>query len=102
MARQSTGGSPKRASGEALWQVYDMTADLTVDSRPDVDIADGGFYAGDSRAAYRWMRTNEPVFRDRNGLVGIATYKALIEAERRPDLFSSAGASDRTMSLRCR
>ncbi|MCV7235436.1 cytochrome P450 [Mycobacterium branderi] len=68
-----------------------MTADLTVDSRPDVDIADGGFYAGDSRAAYRWMRTNEPVFRDRNGLVGIATYKALIEAERRPDLFSSAG-----------
>lgn len=62
-----------------------------MDGRPDVDLADGDFYAGDSRAAYRWMRANEPVFRDRNGLVGIATYKALIEAERRPELFSSAG-----------
>lgn len=59
--------------------------------RPDVDLADGAFYAGDSRAAYAWMREHEPVFRDRNGLVGVATYRALIEAERRPELFSSAG-----------
>jgi cytochrome P450 family 142 subfamily A polypeptide 1 len=53
-------------------------------------LADGGFYASDSRVAYRWMRTNEPVFRDRNGLVGAATYRAVIEAERRPELFSNA------------
>ncbi|TVY00852.1 cytochrome P450 [Mycolicibacterium porcinum] len=59
--------------------------------RPDIDLADGQFYADDPRAAYAWMRMHEPVFRDRNGLVGIATYKALIEAERRPELFSSAG-----------
>ena len=59
-------------------------------TRPDIDLADGDFYAGDSRAAYRWMRSNEPVFRDRNGLSGAATYRAVIEAERQPELFSNA------------
>jgi cytochrome P450 family 142 subfamily A polypeptide 1 len=68
-----------------------MSINSAVETRPDIDLADGDFYAGDSRAAYRWMRANEPVFRDRNGLVGIASYRALIEAERRPELFSSAG-----------
>ena len=29
-----------------------MTADSRTQSRPDVDLADGSFYAGDSRAAY--------------------------------------------------
>src|SRR6201999_791286 len=42
--------------------------DLMTMTRPDVDLTDGAFYAGDSRAVYRWMRENEPVFRDRNGL----------------------------------
>lgn len=37
------------------------------------------------------MRNNEPVFRDRNGLAAAATYQAVIDAERRPDLFSNAG-----------
>lgn len=60
-------------------------------TRPDVDLTDGAFYAGDSRSVYKWMRENEPVFRDRNGLAAAATYAAVIEAERNPDLFSSAG-----------
>jgi cytochrome P450 family 142 subfamily A polypeptide 1 len=68
-----------------------VTVKLETDTRPNVDLADGTFYAGDSRSAYRWMRAHEPVFRDRNGLVGAATYRAVIEAERRPELFSSAG-----------
>ena len=59
--------------------------------RPDVDLTDGAFYAGDSRSTYAWMRDNEPVFRDRNGLAAAATYQAVIDAERRPDLFSNAG-----------
>ncbi|HET6732966.1 cytochrome P450 [Mycobacterium sp.] len=59
--------------------------------KPDVDLTDGTFYAGDSRAIYRWMRENEPVFRDRNGLAAAATYQAVIEAERNPELFSNAG-----------
>jgi cytochrome P450 family 142 subfamily A polypeptide 1 len=63
---------------------------VTNSTRPTIDLADGGFYAGDSHSAYQWMRANEPVFRDQNGLVGATTYRAVIEAERQPDLFSSA------------
>lgn len=59
--------------------------------RPDIDLLDGAFYAGDSRPAYTWMRRHEPVFRDRNGLAGLASYPAVIEAERNPELFSNAG-----------
>ena len=60
-------------------------------TRPDVDLTDGDFYAGDSRSVYTWMRENEPVFRDRNGLAAAASYAAVIEAERNPELFSNAG-----------
>jgi cholest-4-en-3-one 26-monooxygenase len=60
-------------------------------TRPDVDLTDGDFYAGDSHPVYAWMRENEPVFRDRNGLAAAATYAAVIEAERNPELFSNAG-----------
>lgn len=59
---------------------------------PDIDLADGDFYAsGQAHAAYRWMRANQPVFRDRNGLAAASTYQAVIDAERDADLFSNAG-----------
>ena len=59
---------------------------------PDVDLTDGSFYAdGRARDAYRWMRANEPVFRDRNGQAAATTYEAVIGAERNPELFSSTG-----------
>ena len=58
---------------------------------PDVDLADGNFYAGDARAVYRWMRANQPVFRDRNGLAAASTFQAVIDAERQPELFSNTG-----------
>ncbi|GBE67739.1 cytochrome P450 [Mycobacterium sp. MFM001] len=60
---------------------------------PDVDLTDGTFYADGRRAreAYRWMRANQPVFRDRNGLAAATTYQAIIDAERNPELFSSTG-----------
>jgi len=64
---------------------------VTTMTRPDVDLTDGAFYAGDSRSVYKWMRENEPVFRDRNGLAAAATYQAVIDAERQPELFSNAG-----------
>lgn len=58
----------------------------------DVDLADGNFYAdGGARAAYKWMRANQPVFRDRNGLAAATTYQAVLDAERNPEVFSSAG-----------
>jgi cytochrome P450 family 142 subfamily A polypeptide 1 len=62
-------------------------------TKPDVDLTDGNFYADRpaSREAYRWMRANQPVFRDRNGLAAAASYQAVIDAERNPELFSNAG-----------
>jgi cytochrome P450 family 142 subfamily A polypeptide 1 len=62
-------------------------------TKPDVDLTDGAFYAdrATSRAVYKWMRENEPVFRDRNGLLAAGSYAAVIEAERNPELFSNAG-----------
>lgn len=60
--------------------------------KPDVDLTDGNFYAdGGARKAYAWMRANEPVFRDRNGLAAAATYQAVLEAERTPEVFSNTG-----------
>ncbi|OBJ26480.1 cytochrome [Mycobacterium colombiense] len=58
----------------------------------DVDLTDGRFYSGGgARDAYRWMRANRPVFRDRNGFAAVATYRAVIDAERNPRLFINAG-----------
>ena len=60
--------------------------------RPEVDLTDGDFFAdGSAREAYTWMRRNEPVFRDRNGLAAAATYQAVLEAERTPEVFSNTG-----------
>jgi cytochrome P450 family 142 subfamily A polypeptide 1 len=69
-----------------------MTATIP-DTIVNIDLADGNFYANrqTSREAYRWMRANQPVFRDRNGLAGATTYQAIIDAERNPELFSNTG-----------
>ena len=69
-----------------------MTATIP-DTILNIDLADGHFYADrtTSREAYRWMRENQPVFRDRNGLAGATTYQAIIDAERNPELFSNTG-----------
>lgn len=65
----------------------------TLGTKPDVDLTDGTFYADGpaAREAYRWMRANQPVFRDRNGQAAAATYAAVLDAERNPELFSSTG-----------
>lgn len=63
-------------------------------ARPDVDLIDGDFYAsGSARKAYRWMRTNQPIFRDRNGLAAATTHQSVIDVERNPTVFSSAGGA---------
>ncbi len=62
--------------------------------RPDIDLTDGRFYAGeqgDPRRAYAWMRAHEPVFRDRNGFAGVAGYTAVVDVERDAGVFSNAG-----------
>jgi len=61
-------------------------------AKPNVDLTEGSFYAdGGAREAYKWMRANEPVFRDRNGLAAAASYQAVIDAERDPETFSNTG-----------
>jgi cholest-4-en-3-one 26-monooxygenase len=69
-----------------------MTATVP-DTILDIDLTDGFFYADGRKAreAYRWMRANQPVFRDRNGLAAATTYQAILDAERNPELFSSTG-----------
>ncbi|NLE80879.1 MAG: cytochrome P450 [Rhodococcus sp.] len=62
-------------------------------TRPEFDLLDGRFYSGDlgdTRAAYAWMRENEPVYRA-EGIVGAASYDAVVAAERDPVLFSNGG-----------
>lgn len=60
--------------------------------KPDVDLTDGNFFAdGGARERYRWMRANEPVFRDSNGLAAASTYQAVLDAERNPEVFSNTG-----------
>ncbi|MFD4367390.1 cytochrome P450 [Rhodococcus sp. NPDC058521] len=64
-----------------------------MDARPEFDLLDGRFYSGeleDPRSAYAWMRENEPVYRA-EGIVGAATYDAVVDAERDPVLFSNGG-----------
>jgi cholest-4-en-3-one 26-monooxygenase len=69
-----------------------MTAVLPKGTKPDVDFTDGTFYADSgAREAYRWMRANQPVFRDRNGLAAATTYQAVLDAERNPEMFSNTG-----------
>jgi cholest-4-en-3-one 26-monooxygenase len=70
----------------------DMTIHAEPTAPPDIDLVEGSFYAdGAARDAYRWMRAHQPVFRDRNGLAAAASYQAVLDAERNPVLFSSAG-----------
>ncbi|OBH49251.1 cytochrome P450 [Mycobacterium sp. E2479] len=59
---------------------------------PDVDLTDGTFYASSqARDVYRWMRHYQPIFRDRNGMAALSTHAAILDAQRQPALFSSAG-----------
>lgn len=70
----------------------EVMADVKPTTKPDVDLTDGTFYSdGGARAAYKWMRAHEPVFRDRNGQAAAASYAAVIDAERDAELFSSTG-----------
>ena len=65
---------------------------VTPAERPDIDLTDGWFYAdGHARQAYRWMRSHEPVFRDSCGLAALSTHRAVVDAERDPQLFTNSG-----------
>ena len=60
-----------------------------VDTRPDVDILDPQFHVGDPHPAYRWMRANEPLYRDRNGIWCATRMEHVREIERHATSFTS-------------
>ncbi|MCP4908364.1 MAG: cytochrome P450 [bacterium] len=60
-------------------------------NRDAIDLLSPEFYVGDPHPAYRWMRENEPVFRDeKNALWGITTMADIRNVERMSDLFISS------------
>ena len=59
-------------------------------TRPEVDLLDPLFHVGDPHPVYRWMRENEPVFRDRNGFWCITRMEDLRDVERRSTTFVSS------------
>ena len=57
-----------------------------------MDLLDPQFHVGDPHPAYRWMRENEPVYRDRvNALWAVTRMEDLREVERRSDVFVNRG-----------
>ena len=59
-------------------------------TRPDVDLLDPNFWVGDFHAPLRWMRANEPVFRDeRNELWAVTLHHDIQDTEGRSDVFVS-------------
>lgn len=61
-----------------------------LDQRPDVDILDPQFHVGDPHPAYRWMRQNEPIYRDPNGILCITRMEHLRHVERHASEFVSS------------
>ena len=60
-------------------------------NRDAIDLLNPEFYVRDPHPAYRWMRENEPVFRDeKNALWGITTMADIRSVERMSDLFISS------------
>jgi cholest-4-en-3-one 26-monooxygenase len=60
--------------------------------RPVVDLLDPGFYhdLDAMHTAFRWMRVNEPVYRDEaNGLWAVTRHADLLDVERRARVFVS-------------
>ena len=59
-------------------------------SRPTVDLLDPQFHVGDPHPAYTWMRANEPVYRDVNGIWCVTRMADVRDVERRPGEFTSS------------
>jgi cytochrome P450 family 142 subfamily A polypeptide 1 len=61
-------------------------------TRADIDFIEGHFYSDDPGERYAWMHANAPVYFDaKNDVWGIASYAALLAAEKDPRTFSNAG-----------
>lgn len=59
-------------------------------TRPNIDLLDPLFHVGDPHPAYAWMRRNEPVYHDRNGIWCVTRIDHLRDVERRSSVFVSS------------
>ncbi|HVN37049.1 MAG TPA: hypothetical protein VMW19_02615, partial [Myxococcota bacterium] len=58
------------------------------DERPEIDLVDGRFYAGDMHAALSWMRRHEPIYHDRtNDLFAVTRHADIMAVSKRSDVF---------------
>ena len=68
-----------------------------------LNLLDGRFYAGDPWPVYRWLRDEQPVYRDEvNGIWGISRYHDVVEIEKHPSRYSSASGITAASSIRSR
>ena len=64
------------------------TGDRVLDSRPDVDLIDGDFYADELHAACAWMREYEPIYHDRkNDLYAATRHADIMEISKNSAVF---------------
>jgi cytochrome P450 family 142 subfamily A polypeptide 1 len=61
-----------------------------ISGRPEVDLLDPTFHVGDPHPAYRWMRANEPVYRDTNGIWCVTRMEHVRDVERHATSFVSS------------
>jgi cytochrome P450 family 142 subfamily A polypeptide 1 len=60
----------------------------------DVNLLDGGFYAGDPYPTYRRLRDEAPVYRDAvNGIWGVSRYHDIVAIEKDPARYTSSHGS---------
>ncbi|HSO96872.1 MAG TPA: cytochrome P450, partial [Acidimicrobiia bacterium] len=60
----------------------------------DVNLLDGGFYAGDPYPTYRRLRDEAPVYRDAvNGIWGVSRYQDIVDIEKEPARYTSSQGS---------
>ena len=60
-----------------------------------VDILDRDMYQGDPYPTLAWIRKNQPVYRDVNGIWALTKIDDIRWAERQPTLFSSGAIGSR-------
>ncbi len=67
-----------------------VTASSAAPARPAYDLLDPAFYLDDPHSSYRWMRANEPVYRDdKNGLWAVTRHGDVYDVESRNEVFVS-------------
>jgi cytochrome P450 family 142 subfamily A polypeptide 1 len=59
----------------------------------DITLLDRDMYANGPDEAFTWLRANEPVYRDPEGMWGLVLHEDITWAERQPTIFSNVAGS---------